>query len=451
MFFLDEKKNMLYSFVGRKRKGKFMRFDKRKILAVLLAVLALLNAGCYHGGDASSDTQGGSDSGYEDSGSGSGSSDSGLLGGTSNGGSVDSGSSDTGAIDSGVWDEEDEKTLEVTKFTSPQIIVCKTLAEYMQSPFETVLTDIDKYGEHELHKGRYVEIGYQKLGFTANDEVAAAEVVFWEKGARTPRYVPFSIGKETVKIYNLKTAMKYTFEVRVTLKSGKHVGGRGEFETANTPRLMNAEGVHNLRDIGGWKTTDGYRIKQGVLYRGTELDGRVEPTYYATERGRETMRTVFGIKSEMDLRDPVATWGENAPTVSLIGEDIPITYYNATMYNGIHTESGKENMKRIFQDLAKPQNYPVYLHCTYGCDRTGTVCMLLEGLLGVSFEDVVRDYELSSLFALNVTRRNCAEFLDTLQALEGETFQGKIVGYLLSIGLTAGEIANIRSVFLEKV
>ncbi len=45
--------------------------------------------------------------------------------------------------------------------------------------------------------------------------------------------------------------------------------------------------------------------------------------------------------------------------------------------------------------MADRENYPIYLHCTYGNDRTGTICYLLEALLGVRDEDLLKEYRLS--------------------------------------------------------
>ena len=44
----------------------------------------------------------------------------------------------------------------------------------------------------------------------------------------------------------------------------------------------------------------------------------------------------------------------------------------------------------------------IYFHCTIGTDRTGTMAYFLEGLLGVSEEDRLRDYDLSYYFGLVV-------------------------------------------------
>ena len=46
----------------------------------------------------------------------------------------------------------------------------------------------------------------------------------------------------------------------------------------------------------------------------------------------------------------------------------------------------------------------IFFHCTIGTDRTGTLAYFLEGLLGVSEEDRLRDYEMTYFYGL--TNRN---------------------------------------------
>lgn len=40
----------------------------------------------------------------------------------------------------------------------------------------------------------------------------------------------------------------------------------------------------------------------------------------------------------------------------------------------------------------------MYLHCTYGFERTGTMYYLLERLLGVPEQDIIWEYESTTLF-----------------------------------------------------
>lgn len=43
-----------------------------------------------------------------------------------------------------------------------------------------------------------------------------------------------------------------------------------------------------------------------------------------------------------------------------------------------------------------PYNYPIYFHCNTGANRTGSLAYFINGLLGVSYEDLVKDFKLTS-------------------------------------------------------
>ena len=112
-------------------------------------------------------------------------------------------------------------------------------------------------------------------------------------------------------------------------------------------------------------------------------------------------------------------------------------------YDGIFTDYGKEKIRMVFADLANPDNYPIYLHCTYGCDRTGTICYLLEALLGVSRGDCLKDYGLSNL---NIANIQVIE--NGLKSYEGDTLKEQVESYLLSCGVSEYQISSIRNIFL---
>ena len=113
------------------------------------------------------------------------------------------------------------------------------------------------------------------------------------------------------------------------------------------------------------------------------------------------------------------------------------------MYNGIFTDDGKEKIRNVFADLADPDIYPVYLHCTYGNDRTGTVCYLLEALLGVSRGDCLKEYGLSNLALHNIMLVE-----QGLDSYAGETLKEKTEAYLMSCGISQAQIESIRTIFL---
>ncbi len=247
-------------------------------------------------------------------------------------------------------------------------------------------------------------------------------------------------------IYNLKSGTTYSYRGIFTLSNGSIVTHGGTFKTEDGTRMMNIDGIFNVRDIGGWKTVDGFKVKQGLLYRGTELDSAVEESYKITEQGVNELVLNLGIKTDMDLRAAE----DRMRGRYVLGTNVTHNYYDAVMYDGIFTEDGKEVIADIFRDLAKEQNYPIYLHCTYGCDRTGTVCYVLSALLGVSENDLIKDYELSGLFSPEIDRANIQTIYSGLQAYSGFSIKEKTENYLISTGVTAEEIANIRRILAEQ-
>ena len=110
--------------------------------------------------------------------------------------------------------------------------------------------------------------------------------------------------------------------------------------------------------------------------------------------------------------------------------------------------AGNEKMREVFSALAVKENYPVYLHCSDGKDRTGMVCYLLEALLGVSEEDCKREWELSALANGDGNAEGVSQFIAKLNKVEGVTLKEKTETYLLSIGVKQDQIDSIRNIFL---
>jgi protein-tyrosine phosphatase len=225
------------------------------------------------------------------------------------------------------------------------------------------------------------------------------------------------------------------------------------FITEEDPRFFKIDGVSNTRDIGGFETTNGCRVKQGMIYRGGKLEG-------ITEEGKEYFRNVIGITTDLDLRTP----GEGgAGSGSPLGADINYVNINGRYYvggMGINTEEGKAVFAQEIRVFANPDNYPIYIHCSLGRDRTGTLAMVIEGLLGVKFNDLMKDYEVS-IFSVTGTldnasidaiRNNIKQTYDYISSnYEGDSFAEKTENYLLSIGITPEEIQSIRDIMLEEV
>ena len=278
-----------------------------------------------------------------------------------------------------------------------------------------------------------------------------------DEGFAEDKTESYLLNTNSLTLDHLYVGTKYYWFVVSTgvTESGEEVNttavSRRSFTTEDSPRCLKIEGVSNTRDIGGMKTVDGKRIKQGMVYRGGKLED-------ITDEGKSFFLNYVGIKTDLDLRTP----GEGgAGGVSPLGEDINYVNIDGRYYvgsKGISNDLGKELFAQEIRLFTDPDNYPIYIHCSLGRDRTGTLAMVIEGLLGVNKNILMMDYELS-VFSVTGTldnagvaaiRNNISSTYDYLNGFEGSSFAEKVENYLLSIGITADEIQAIRDILLEE-
>lgn len=340
--------------------------------------------------------------------------------------------------------------VEVPYFSGDVPLVVSEVQKYAQRELsESAKEALDRLnpGNQRLDIGLPVELRFDISGVPAGCLVVSASVEVSENpDFSNPTIYTLRTGEQSVLVRHLKTGTQYYYRIRYTMSDGNVGAVQSSFKTANTPRILSVDGIVNVRDIGGWRTTDGKRIRQGLLYRGSELDGAVKAEYCLTDEGRHDMLAVFGIRTDMDLRAST----DNVYGTDALGANVEHIYYSAADYVNVFTDYGRETVRKVFSDLADESKYPVYLHCTYGVDRTGTMCYLLEALLGVKKEDLQREYELSGLYSGYVAEDYLSDFVAELEKLEGATMQQKVENFLLSTGVTEAEIASIREIFLEQ-
>ena len=228
------------------------------------------------------------------------------------------------------------------------------------------------------------------------------------------------------------------------------------------PRNLYVDGVTNVRDLGGWATVDGGRIRQGLLYRGGRFSSNESTSVTISAKGILTLRDEIGIKTEIDLRQTTAVNNRNESgglTASPLGDSV--RYCAFPMEYGEVLFSDPKNIQRIreiFAFLSDESNYPIYFHCSIGTDRTGLIAWLVNGLCGVSENDLWRDYLFSDFGQIESNPANARTrakneniYVNQLKNYaQGDTLAEKIYNYLKNeIGVAETDLQAVIRIMKE--
>lgn len=239
------------------------------------------------------------------------------------------------------------------------------------------------------------------------------------------------------------------------------------FKTTVGWRDMDAGLTNNVRDLGGHLVKGNKIIKQGLLYRGCELniedyeDGSgAKHTKTINDDTVYTFKSIMHVGTEIDLRSATEA---NSMVVSNLGWSVTYDRESIGGYGSlIRSTSDAKKVKTIFNYFLKAsEDSAVYYHCWGGADRTGTISFLLGGLLGMSYTDLIIDYELTS-FSYNLREHDkigtYSDFPSLISALKEVTnhnetnpdIQEMVITYLTNnVGLTNSDIETLQNKMLE--
>ena len=255
------------------------------------------------------------------------------------------------------------------------------------------------------------------------------------------------LAQNFLDLSDLELGRRYYWQVTETRRGRvSAVSPLGWFEThPQPPRWLSAHGIANLRDAGGWAAGADKRVRQGRVYRSVELNNH----FRLPRPARSYLLEDLKIRTDLDLRGP-----DEKPGPAL--DPRRVGYVNAPVdaYENITLDWSRQGFRLAFETLARPENYPVLVHCWGGADRTGSLIFMLNGLLGVAPDDLFHDYELTSLSGVGRRLATSPSFQEMLAVLRGFAPAGaplvnQIEGYLAAIGVTPAQIETLRAELLE--
>lgn len=255
-----------------------------------------------------------------------------------------------------------------------------------------------------------------------------------------PSVISISNDAASYEIYNLIPGIKYYYKVE---DNNGTALVNSSFTTTGQVRMLKADNVANIRDIGGWPTASGKTIQYGRIYRGAAFNPAT-----MTDEEKQALIAV-GIKAELDLRSENSEITSSVLGSSVEYKRIPLGQ-TSTYYAGLTTykDQYKKDIEYVFSCVENDK--PVYFHCAIGADRTGTLAFLLEGVLGVCESDLYKDYELTTFSGQYRTKSYMdSEVINYINSMSGSTLEEKFYTYFTeNLGIPAASIDAFRKKML---
>ena len=277
-------------------------------------------------------------------------------------------------------------------------------------------------------------------------ELSRFDVTFGQKEDLSDGFTVKGTTAKSLQFYNPFIGDNY-FKVTANFTDGeKEESNIRVFKVEDiAPRNLYAGNMPNVRDMGGRKTVAGGRLRQGLIYRGA--GNRFDNRSQIDDECQSILLNQLGIKTEINVADGTSN------NMSLAGTTVQNCFmaYGAVPYSNLARNSVR--IRQIMNILADEANYPVFYHCRIGTDRTGITGMMINGLLGVDFDECLQDYLFSNFAPIDNQRYphktndtngdDIAKYIDALLELPGETFQQKVYLALRMIGCPATQLNKI--------
>jgi protein-tyrosine phosphatase len=182
-----------------------------------------------------------------------------------------------------------------------------------------------------------------------------------------------------------------------------------EPENSTGSRTLQLEGAINFRDLGGYRTADGKRVKWGRVFRAGALNNLTDADLEMLRQME--LKYIFDLRTAEEMAsapDRVPVGAVHVPMTVEVERSIArrlimlVRYYNNLErmlldgYMRVMIEQNARVFGEVFPVLATEGGLPSVIHCTAGKDRTGIASALLLAALGVPEETIIADYSLSN-------------------------------------------------------
>ena len=329
----------------------------------------------------------------------------------------------------------DEDTLLITEYNGEEIPLYYIHTEKQ----ETYLSGDYKFatvyakGQEELSKPNGITIDFSTL-VPDNDNYE----FYLDTSDNFNNKLTYNTNTKNITLYNLMIKTVYYYQI----KSGNTLSVVKAFRVDdNIIRNLNIDGITNARDLGGYKV-DGVRIKQGLLYRTSKYNDDESTDRLITDAGINEMVNILKIKTEIDLRK--SDENENGGiTSSPLGSKV--NYVHIPMVSGGNIILlNPDKIADLFKVLGNIDNYPIAFHCSIGTDRTGMVAFLVLNLLGVSKDEVYKDFLFSNFGEIGGMRSTSLidTYFQMIEEKEGKNNSEKTYNFLLGIGVSKTDLDN---------
>jgi protein-tyrosine phosphatase len=241
-------------------------------------------------------------------------------------------------------------------------------------------------------------------------------------------------------------------------------------------RHLNLAGASNFRDLGGYRTGDGRRVRWRQIFRSNHLGHLTDDDVAVVRglgvrrafdfRGREERTAALCRVTEIDVHslpvEPtvVAALRAIAAAGTRLSADHAVEVMRDS-YRG-YVQQNTPRFRSLFAHLVHDRT-PLVIHCTAGKDRTGFACALILHTFGVPDEVISDDYLLTNRFyrrdpvASTDLPDDVKEVLSTVRtsflaaALEAiDADYGNLETYLREgLGLGKAERAELETRYLE--